>query len=213
MKLDWDRRARDNYRHYIVNSRKDWTADEFARSGETTFAHYIANDMTNICQSKRPEDMCVLDFGCGAGRVTAALARSFGSVYGVDISPEMLSRARHDLRDLSNVTLVQTNGRDLQCLEGRTFDFAFAFSVFHHVPDRAIIESCIHEVGKHLHPGSLFKFEVQGCLSLHAAPDDTWLGAALSEDELHGIADRTGFDYRYSVGAGEESFWQWFFKA
>jgi SAM-dependent methyltransferase len=212
MQADWDRRARENYRHYIVNSREEWSAADFVASGQETCARYIATDMTNVCQGRDPADLRVLDFGCGAGRVTGGLARLFGEVYGVDISSEMIARARNDLRDLPNVTLVQSNGRDLSALGDLQFDFAFAFSVFHHVPSKEIIESCIREVGAHLRPGALFKFEVQGCLGWQAAPDDTWLGAAMSESDMLEIANRTGFEYRYKTGTGEESFWQWFFK-
>src|SRR5215469_14305239 len=43
-------RARENFRYYIVNSRKDWTAEEFAQSSADTVFHYVANDMENICQ-------------------------------------------------------------------------------------------------------------------------------------------------------------------
>lgn len=212
MQRDWDDRARENYRHYIVNSQRSWEAGDFARSGQETLARYITNDMTNICQGKKPSDMLVLDFGCGAGRVTGALAQVFGHVYGVDISAEMLQHASADLQGLSNITFVQSNGKDLGALGDVEFDFDFAFSVFHHIPSKAIIESCIRNVGQHLRSGSLFKFEVQGCLSLRAGPDDTWLGAALSQQDLRGMADRTGFEYRYHTGEGEESFWQWFFK-
>src|SRR5437868_1576451 len=212
MRADWDRRARENHRYYIVNSQKDWSADEFTRSGEESVARYVDTDMANVCQGKQPAGMRVLDFGCGSGRVMRALARRFGKVVGVDISHEMLIRAQGELADVPNVEFHQSNGADLTVLGDSLFDFAFAFSVFHHVPDKTIIESCIREVGIHLSPGGLFKFEVQGYLPMQASADDTWLGAALSEAELRGIAERSGFEYRYGVGAGEESFWQWFFK-
>jgi 2-polyprenyl-3-methyl-5-hydroxy-6-metoxy-1,4-benzoquinol methylase len=212
MRADWDERARKNYRHYIVNSRTDWSAKEFRESGEETVLHYVDNDMANICEGKSPAALRVLDFGCGAGRVTRALAKRFGQVVGVDISSEMLDRARRELADVSNVEFVQSNGSDLAVLADSRFDFAFAFSVFHHIPDKAIIESCIREVGERLGTGSLFKFEVQGYLPLRASAADTWLGAAMSEAEMSEIADRSGFEYRYRTGAGEESFWQWFFK-
>ncbi|MBV9523570.1 MAG: class I SAM-dependent methyltransferase [Alphaproteobacteria bacterium] len=36
----------------------------------------------------------VLDFGCGIGRLAAALASEVGMVFGLDLSPEMIARAR-----------------------------------------------------------------------------------------------------------------------
>ena len=50
--------------------------------------------MINICQGKDPKQMRVLEIGCGAGRVTRALASVFGEVYAVDISGEMVRQAR-----------------------------------------------------------------------------------------------------------------------
>ena len=35
-----------------------------------------------------------LDFGCGIGRLSQALAEHFDQVYGVDISPKMIELAR-----------------------------------------------------------------------------------------------------------------------
>lgn len=104
------------------------------------------------------------------------------------------------------------NGMDLAVLGGVEFDFAFSMCVFHHIPDKSVIESYIHDVGRLLRPGALFKFEVQGFLGLETNRTDTWLGTPLSEPEMLAIADRCGFEARYRVGAGEERFWLWFFK-
>ena len=124
----------------------------------------------------------------------------------------MVKLAREALRDIPNARVVQNNGMDLAVLGGVEFDFAFSTCVFHHIPDKSVIESYIHEVGRLLRPGALFKFEVQGYLGLEAHGTDTWLGTALSEPEMLAIADRCGFEARYRVGAGEERFWLWFFK-
>jgi SAM-dependent methyltransferase len=211
MKRDWDNRARENFQYYIVNSRTDWSDEDFMASGDQTVGHYVLTDMENVCQGKRPCDMKVLDFGCGAGRVTRSLAKLFGEVHGVDISSEMLKLAGKALADLPNIRLYETNGQDLDVLGDLLFDFAFAFSVFHHIPGKAIIENCIEQVGRHLRSGCLFKFEVQGH-PFEAPEGDTWLGTPLSERDMLEIADRTGFESRYRVGEGKESYWHWFFK-
>ena len=61
MRRDWDRRAVENHRYYIVNSRTDWSDEEFWRSGETSVSQYVLTDMGNVCQGRRPADMRVLD--------------------------------------------------------------------------------------------------------------------------------------------------------
>jgi SAM-dependent methyltransferase len=212
MKRDWDERARINPRYYIADCREDWSEEEFFDSGEQTVAQFILNDMINVCQGRQPEEMRVLELGCGAARVTRALANVFGEVHGVDVSGEMLDLARRATAGLANVRVYQNNGRDLGVLGSLMFDFAFSSCVFHHVPSKVLVESCIREVGAHLKPGSLFKFEVQGCLDVRTSEHDTWLGTPMSELEMLQIAERCGFDPRYRVGAGEERFWLWFFR-
>src|ERR1700736_4117007 len=102
MQRDWDQRARENARFYIVDSRENWTEDDFYRLGEQTVAQEILTDMQNVCQGKDPKQMKVLEIGCGAGRVTRALAGLFGEVYGVDISGEMIRQAGLALADRPN---------------------------------------------------------------------------------------------------------------
>jgi len=85
MRDEWDVRARENARHYVITQKTDWTDDEFFASGKTTVADHILTDMTNICRGKDPKQMSVLEIGCGAGRVTKALADLFGTVYATPV--------------------------------------------------------------------------------------------------------------------------------
>ena len=62
-------------------------------SGDQTIERYVLTDMKNVCRGKQPCDMKVLDFGCGAGRVTRPLGKLFGEVHGGDIGSEMLKQA------------------------------------------------------------------------------------------------------------------------
>ncbi len=213
MQEDWDARARENARHYVATGKTDWTDDEFFESGRRTVEEEILTDMINICQGRDPKQMRVLEIGCGAGRVTRALAAVFGQVHGVDVSGEMVRRAREALHDSPNAIVYQNNGKDLSVLpQGLLFDFAFSSIVFQHIPSREIIENYVREVWQRLRPGALFKFQVQGDSSLTTTPDDTWLGAPFSDQQAVEMAIRCGFDPRYRHGAGEQYFWLWFFK-
>lgn len=212
MERDWDKRARNNARYYVATSKQDWTDEEFFRSGERTVAEEILTDMINICQGKDPKQMRILEIGCGAGRVTRALADVFGEVYGVDVSGEMVELAREALGDRPNVHVFKNNGMDLSVLPDLLFDFAFSSIVFQHIPSREIIENYVREVHRLLRPGALFKFQVQGDVSVRTSPDDTWLGVPVSDQEAVEMALRCGFEPRYRHGAGEQYFWLWYFK-
>lgn len=211
MRQDWDQRARENARHYVATGQKDWSDDEFFRSGEDSAAGDILNDFENVCQGRDPKQMRVLEIGCGAGRVTRALGRIFGEVHAVDVSGEMVAQARSALADMPHAHVYQNNGCDLSVIPPAEFDFAYSFIVFQHVPSREIIESYVREVHRLLRPGALFKFQVQG-YPMNTSPDQTWLGVSFSEAQAQEMAERCGFDLRFSHGAGEQYYWLWFFK-
>ena len=212
MRNDWDERARANARYYVNTAREDWTDEDFFASGERTVACEILNDMGNICQGKDPKQMRVLEIGCGAGRVTRALAKLFGEVHAVDVSGEMVRLAKNALADFPHAFVYQNNGTDLSVVPAAEFDFAFSSIVFQHIPSRAVIEKYVGEVARLLRPGGLFKFQVQGDCSLATDPDDTWVGVPFSDEQAVAMAFRCGFEPRYRHGEGTQYFWLWFFK-
>jgi ubiquinone/menaquinone biosynthesis C-methylase UbiE len=212
MRLDWDKRARENARHYVVTGQLEWTDEEFFRSGEQTVKEEVLTDMINICQGKDPKQMRVLEIGCGAGRITRALSGIFGEVHAVDVSGEMVNRARSALADRPNAFLYQNNGKDLTVIGDVVFDFAFSTIVFQHIPSYEVIDSYVREVHRLLRPGALFKFQVQGDATIRSSPDDTWLGVPFSQQAAVDMAARCGFEMRYYYGAGQQYFWLWYFK-
>ncbi len=224
MRSDWDRRARENARHFIASGQEHWSDEEFYASGRQTVAELILNDMTNICQGKAPREMRVLEIGCGAGRVTRALAETFGEVHAVDVSGEMIERAETALARFPNAHVYRNNGMDLTVVPSLPFDFAFSFIVFQHIPELQIVESYAREVHRLLRPGGLFKFQVNGIAKPGGlrgalpnrlrprAPADTWLGAPISETAALQMAGRCGFECRYRTGMESQFFWLWFFR-
>jgi ubiquinone/menaquinone biosynthesis C-methylase UbiE len=212
MRVEWDRRARENARYYVNTERKNWTDPDFFASGEKAVREDILTDMVNICQGKDPKQMRVIEIGCGAGRLTRALSSLFGEIHAIDVSGEMVQQAKRALADRPNVHIYQNNGCDLSVIPGAGFDFAYSAIVFQHIPNREIIESYVKEVARLLRPGTLFKFQVQGNVSVESKPDDTWIGVPFSEAQADAMALRCGFEPRYRHGAGEQYFWLWFFK-
>jgi SAM-dependent methyltransferase len=213
MRRDWDERARENARHYVSNGRTDWNDDDFFANGEATVAEEILTDMPDICQGKDPSEMRVLEIGCGAGRVTRALAKLFGEVHAVDISAEMVAAARNALADHPNAHVYQNNGYDLSVVPPLVFDFAFSAIVFQHIPNREIIENYAREVHRLLKLDGLFKFGVQGDTRVEPGPHETWEGAAFSKAQAVAMARRCGFEPRYFDGEETQYFMLWFFKS
>lgn len=168
-----------------------------------------------------PRRMRMLEVGCGCGRMTRALAASFAEVHGVDVSGEMIGLARRNLAGLENVFLYKNNGADLAGLADGSFDFAFSFIVFQHIPSVDVIESYLREVHRCLKPGAVFKFQVQGDAGLvrgerrergEPGEKDTWIGASISPADAKTLAGRCGFDMIFSSGEGTQYFWLWLRK-
>jgi ubiquinone/menaquinone biosynthesis C-methylase UbiE len=167
----------------VATAQEQWSDKEFYASGEETLRSFILNDMANICQGKDPADMRVLEIGCGAGRVTRALAGLFGEVHAVDVSGEMVRFARDGVKEFSNAFIYQNNGMDLSVVPAEPFDFAFSCLVFQHIPSREVIQTYVNEVHRLLRPGALLKFQLQGCTKVEEKPDDTWVGVPFSEEQ------------------------------
>jgi cyclopropane fatty-acyl-phospholipid synthase-like methyltransferase len=212
MQRDWDQRAKENARYYVATGKTEWSDDEFFASGERTVAEQILNDMINICQGKDPKQMRVIEIGCGAGRITRALARVFGEVHGVDVSGEMIAQAKQAIATEPNAFVYRNNGKDLSVLPAGPYDFAFSTIVFQHIPSRDVIYSYVREIHRLLRPGALFKFQVQGDPTVESRPDDTWLGVPFSDADAVRMAEQCGFEPRHRHGAGEQYFWLWYFR-
>jgi SAM-dependent methyltransferase len=96
----------------------------------------------------------MLEIGCGPARTAEAFAAVFERVDGVDVSPEMLRRAR--ARPLpSNLVLTATSGADLAPFEDGAFDFVFSHLVFQHIDEEAVVASYLREVARVLAPRGL----------------------------------------------------------
>src|SRR5215472_5069559 len=67
-----------------------WDTREFLASGRAEVSHLLAElDQVGGCPRQS-----AIDFGCGVGRVTAALSEHFAVVTGIDIADSMLVHAR-----------------------------------------------------------------------------------------------------------------------
>lgn len=108
-----------------------WDVAEFLASGLAEIAEAISRlDELGIC----PRRGDALDFGCGVGRLTAALGDHFDSVTGVDISRPMLERAIQLHADDPCCTFVLNESADLGAFEDQSFDLVYSSLVLQHMP-------------------------------------------------------------------------------
>ncbi|HEY6131740.1 MAG TPA: class I SAM-dependent methyltransferase [Halioglobus sp.] len=119
--------------------------DEFYASGERHI-DCVFNTIHKYIDAGFVADSA-MDFGCGVGRLVVPLAARCRKVFGIDISADMLQRAKErcDVEGLSNVQLVM--GDDQISNVTDTFDLIHSFIVFQHMDaDRgsAIVDHILH---------------------------------------------------------------------
>jgi ubiquinone/menaquinone biosynthesis C-methylase UbiE len=80
-----------------------------------------------------PSGCIVLDAGCGTGLLFSRIAPVAKTVVGMDISRELLLRAKEKASELDNVHLLKA---DADCLPLRNscFDLVFAFTMLQNMP-------------------------------------------------------------------------------
>jgi ubiquinone/menaquinone biosynthesis C-methylase UbiE len=77
----------------------------------------------------------VLEIGCGAGRIAAALVPLCRTWTGADTSAKMLARAFERLRTIPNARLVQLRDVSLRQFEDSSFDVVYCTCVFGHLDE------------------------------------------------------------------------------
>lgn len=136
---DWEKWGADNPYYGVLSSPEylnenlsEEGREKFFRSGEV----FIGRILEKLQQHVRPgfAPTQALDFGCGVGRLVAALARHAGHVTGIDVSDSMLAEARANCQrlGLGNTHFLRSDDT-LSKLTGE-FDLIHSHIVFQHIP-------------------------------------------------------------------------------
>lgn len=138
----------------------------------------------------------VLDFGCGIGRVTIAIAPEARSAVGLDLSSEMLAQARRRAGALPNVRFELVNGHDLGGIGTASVDLLLAVDSLPYMAGTALLDGLFAEAARVLRPGGdllIFNWSYRG-------------DAAADHAEAHVCAATHSFDV---VRVGERPFTIW----
>src|ERR1044071_3823462 len=100
-----------------------------------------------------------LDFRCGVGRLTQALASTFTEVVGVDASPTMIRLANQLNRAPAVARYVLNQADNLAQFSSREFDFVYSDIVLQHL-EPAIAQGYITEFVRLLAPGGIAVFQM-----------------------------------------------------
>lgn len=139
-----------------------WDVEEFFQTG----VQEIGLVMNRVEEFGIPlERKVALDFGCGLGRLTRALAGYFEECYGVDISEKMITKAGELNQSVENCKFVLNEKADLQIFPDNYFDFIYTSVVLQHLPKEETIRSYISEFLRTLKNGGLIFFQLPSQIS------------------------------------------------
>jgi SAM-dependent methyltransferase len=134
-----------------------WTAEEFFATGETEVGRVIQYVRSLGLTPDR--SLAALDFGCGVGRLTRALALHFRECHGVDISPTMIRMAREFNHDHAGCQFHLNERDDLELFPDGAFGFVYTSIVLQHIP-RRLVEDYLLELTRVLRVGGILVFQV-----------------------------------------------------
>jgi SAM-dependent methyltransferase len=221
MRRFWDRRARENPWFFISNE-LDYSnpdLDRFWASGE-----HDLEALLGALDAELDESDHVVEIGCGAGRMTRAIARRVGRVTAVDVAPRMLELAREHNQALDNVEWMLGDGVTLGGVADASADICFSHIVLQHIPDPEVTLGYVREMGRVLRPGGRALFQISNAPEIHrprfegprrrwaalrgrwpkGQRDPAWLGSAVDLDDLAAAASQNGLEIERIVGEGTQ---------
>ena len=216
LKEEWNKRAKEDAFHYVSCFRKNWNDESFYAWGEIQTR--IVIDKFFQAQNIDSSGWAVLEIGCGAGRMSRALASRFKRVLAYDVSDEYIRIAKEKNSHLRNVVFTVNDGLSFPEISNGSIDFVFSGWTMQHMPTQAVVLKNIAEIGRVLKDGGLYKvdpvirahsktvealiFQVVGSrITTFCAPlfgidkliaTPTWRGARFAERELFAAFSSNG---------------------
>lgn len=160
LQRSWDELARKDAMWAVltgpVGADRRWSADEFFGTGREEVA-FILDRVAHA--GLTPAWGRALDFGCGVGRLTQALAGRFARADGIDISAAMVEQAR-SLNQFGDRCQYHVNAAaDLALFPDATFDFVYSSITLQHIEPQ-YSRRYVDEFFRVVRPGGVVVFQL-----------------------------------------------------
>ena len=132
-----------------------WQPDEFLATGRAE----IDTQMHMLAARGVPAGRALaLDFGCGAGRLSRALATHFDKVVGIDVSASMIETARALNADVGNIEFRENHSLRIEGVADGSVDFVYSNMTLQHIP-AGLAAGYVDEFFRVLAPGGVAVFQ------------------------------------------------------
>ena len=172
----WDKLAQDDPLWAILTHDERaggaWNEDEFFATGVADVSAVLAR-LEQL--HEMPALTRALDFGCGVGRLTRALAQCFIAADGVDVSRVMIERAVARQPGSANLRFLHNPRADLARLKGTEYSFILSLISLQHMPEKVALRY-IDDMCGLLMPGGVAYLQVSTHLDTNHPPSLAKLG-------------------------------------
>lgn len=158
---EWDELAQEDALWAILSDdperRGRWQLEEFFATGEREVERVLS---AAVPLSRPVGREVALDFGCGVGRLTRALGARFDRAVGVDVSPEMIARAREVSVERPGLEFRVNVAPDLSQFADASFDLVYSSKVLQHMSSPKLACRYIEDFVRVMRPDGLVAFQL-----------------------------------------------------
>ncbi len=204
MRDDWNARAVEDAYYYAAFERMGQDDEEFFATA-ADLVRRLESELKRL-PTGEPRARRALEIGCGPGRLMRPMSSNFGEIHGVDVSGEMIRLAEEKLESVPNAHPRTTNGTDLSCYAGESFDYVYSYAVFQHIPDAQMVFSYLSEARRVLKRDGILHCQFNG-LPKNGKQSTTWDGVRIGAGEIAEFACAHDFQLLAIEGADTQYMW------
>jgi ubiquinone/menaquinone biosynthesis C-methylase UbiE len=127
----------DEFKHCGVDYSNEELAENYDEQHQS-FRNFEKefNAMIAFLGLKNPQELSVIDLGCGTGAALIYASKYFKKVYGVDVSDKMINQAKRKIQEneRNNIEFIKAGFLSYQH-ENEPADLIITKFAFHHLPD------------------------------------------------------------------------------
>ena len=157
---NWDHLAQEDALFMVLSYKskrgRKWEPDDFFRTGTQEVEQDLISIRRVYPQLKFGK---ALDFGCGVGRLTQALAEKFQEIHGLDVSPQMVKMAYQYKKYPNKCSFHAIAANKLEIFPDNYFDLVYSKITLQHIKP-VYSKQYIAEFTRVLNPGGILYFQL-----------------------------------------------------